>query len=83
MCQSKPFIFVLDIILEARRGSSATQLRRSRTNFTRYQLRILENTFSKTHYPDIALRKELATSTSLPESRIQVYRPHFNFARVK
>lgn len=62
-----------DIILEARQGSSTTQLRRSRTNFTRYQLRILEDTFSKTHYPDIALREELATSTKLPESRIQIW----------
>ncbi|KAL9972335.1 hypothetical protein ACROYT_G018620 [Oculina patagonica] len=62
-----------DIILEAHCGVSAPQQRRTRTAFNRHQLRVLEDTFSKTHYPDIALREELASCTNLPESRIQIW----------
>lgn len=62
-----------DIILEAHCGSSTSQHRRTRTAFNRHQLRVLETTFSRTHYPDTALREELATCTNLPESRIQIW----------
>ena len=54
-------------------NDSPQKRRRTRTNFTSWQLQELENSFTDSHYPDVFVRESLALKLDLAESRIQVY----------
>ncbi|CAI4226150.1 unnamed protein product [Auanema sp. JU1783] len=52
---------------------SGKRKRRHRTIFSEDQLNILEETFTNTHYPDVAQREKLAVQCDLKEERVEVW----------
>uniref|UniRef100_A0A914Y4G8 Homeobox domain-containing protein n=1 Tax=Panagrolaimus superbus TaxID=310955 RepID=A0A914Y4G8_9BILA len=50
---------------------ASNKRRRTRTNFSGWQLEELENAFESSHYPDVFMREALALRLDLLESRVQ------------
>jgi len=61
--------------LDDSRDNQSGKRRRTRTNFTSWQLEELERAFQDSHYPDVFMREAMSLKPDLAESRIQVRMP--------
>ena len=66
----KTFLFFSDS------ESDDAKRRRSRTNFSQWQLEEMERVFQSCHYPDVFMREAMALKLDLKESRISVSPNH-------
>ena len=83
-CPSSAFIYMIqqfnslcfsDDDLDDSRDNQSGKRRRTRTNFTSWQLEELERAFQDSHYPDVFMREAMSLKPDLAESRIQVRMP--------
>ena len=79
-CSPKGFLFFDDLLRRILKKipllidseSDDAKRRRSRTNFSQWQLEELERVFQSCHYPDVFMREAMALKLDLKESRISV-----------
>ena len=62
--------------------SDEAKRRRSRTNFSQWQLEELERVFQSCHYPDVFMREAMALKLDLKESRISVSQENVAIAAI-